>query len=69
MPEFSAIYWLIVLAVIVILFGGKRIPEIMQGMVEEFRNGPGPPGGHPVPVTGTNEKSFWKGVIRSLRHR
>lgn len=69
MGEFSPIYWLIVLAVIVILFGGRRIPEIMRGMGEEFRNGPGPRGGHPVPVTGPVEKSLWKGFVRSLRRR
>jgi len=69
MREFSPIYWLIVLAVIVILFGGRRIPKVMRAMGEEFRNGPGPRGGHPVPVTGTIEKSLWKGVIRSLRRR
>jgi TatA/E family protein of Tat protein translocase len=69
MGKFSPIYWLIVLAVIVILFGGRRIPEIMRGMGEEFRNGPGPRAGHPVPVTGPIEKSLWKGLVRSLRHR
>jgi TatA/E family protein of Tat protein translocase len=67
--EFSPIYWVIVLAVIVILFGGRRIPEVMRGMGEEFRNGSGPRGGHPVPVTGPVEKALWKGVLRSLPHR
>jgi sec-independent protein translocase protein TatA len=38
MGEFSPIHWLIVLAVIVILFGGKRIPEVMRGMGEGIRN-------------------------------
>ena len=38
MGEFSPIHWLIVLAVIVILFGGKRIPEVMRGMGEGIRS-------------------------------
>jgi sec-independent protein translocase protein TatA len=38
MGEFSPIHWLIVLAVIVILFGGRRIPEVMRGMGEGIRN-------------------------------
>jgi sec-independent protein translocase protein TatA len=38
MGEFSPIHWLIVLAVIVLLFGGKRIPELMRGMGEGIRN-------------------------------
>ena len=37
MGEFSPIHWLIVLAVIVLLFGGKRIPELMRGMGEGIR--------------------------------
>ncbi len=38
MGEFSAIHWLIVLAVIVLLFGGKKIPEVMRGLGEGIRN-------------------------------
>jgi sec-independent protein translocase protein TatA len=38
MGEFSPIHWLIVLAIIVILFGGRRIPEVMRGMGEGIRN-------------------------------
>ena len=38
MGEFSPIHWLIVLAIIVILFGGKRIPELMRGMGEGIRS-------------------------------
>jgi sec-independent protein translocase protein TatA len=38
MGEFSPIHWLIVLAVIVILFGGRRIPEVMRGMGEGIRS-------------------------------
>jgi len=38
MGELSPIHWLIVLAIIVILFGGKRIPEVMRGMGEGIRS-------------------------------
>ena len=38
MGELSPIHWLLVLAVIVILFGGKRIPEVMKGMGEGIRH-------------------------------
>lgn len=34
MGELSPIHWLIVLAVIVLLFGGKKIPEVMKGLGE-----------------------------------
>jgi sec-independent protein translocase protein TatA len=38
MGELSPIHWLIVLAVIVLLFGGKKIPEVMRGMGEGIRS-------------------------------
>ena len=38
MGELSPIHWLIVIAIIVILFGGKRIPEVMRGMGEGIRS-------------------------------
>jgi sec-independent protein translocase protein TatA len=34
MGELSPIHWLIVLAIIVLLFGGKKIPEVMKGLGE-----------------------------------
>lgn len=34
----SPIHWLIVLAIILIFFGGKRIPEIMKGFGEGIRS-------------------------------
>ncbi len=40
MGEFSIFHWLIVLAVILIFFGGKRIPEIMKGFGEGIRSFP-----------------------------
>lgn len=38
MGELSPIHWLIVLAIIVLLFGGKRIPEVMRGLGEGVKN-------------------------------
>ena len=38
MGEFSPIHWLIVLAIIVLLFGGKKIPEVMRGLCEGIRS-------------------------------
>jgi sec-independent protein translocase protein TatA len=38
MGEFSIFHWLIVLVVVLIFFGGKRIPEIMKGFGEGIRS-------------------------------
>ena len=38
MGEFSIFHWMVVLAVILIFFGGKRIPEIMKGFGEGIRS-------------------------------
>jgi len=38
MGELSIFHWLVVLAVILIFFGGKRIPEIMKGFGEGIRS-------------------------------
>jgi sec-independent protein translocase protein TatA len=58
MGEFSPFHWLVVLAVVVLLFGGKKIPEVMRGLGEGIRSfkegmhgggqGPTPP---PVPTS------------------
>jgi len=42
MGEMSPIHWLIVLAIILLLFGGKKIPEVMRGLgagVRSFKEG------------------------------
>jgi sec-independent protein translocase protein TatA len=62
MGEFSPIHWLIVLAIIVLLFGGKKIPEVMRGLgegIRSFKDGMNPnhtttaanPPVNPPPVT------------------
>ena len=50
--------WLVILAIVVILIAGKRIPEVMRQFGEHVSNGKGPRGGpptHPLPVTGPIE--------------
>ena len=38
MGEFSIFHWLIILAVVLIFFGGRRIPEVMKGLGEGIRS-------------------------------
>lgn len=38
MGEFSIFHWLVVLAIVLILFGGRKIPEVMKGLGEGIRN-------------------------------
>ena len=38
MGEFSPFHWLVVLAIVVLLFGGKKIPEVAKGIGEGIRN-------------------------------
>jgi sec-independent protein translocase protein TatA len=38
MGEFSPIHWMIVLAIILLLFGGRKIPELARGLGEGIRN-------------------------------
>ncbi len=38
MGEFSIFHWLVVLAVVLLLFGGRKIPEVMKGLGEGIRN-------------------------------
>jgi len=41
----SPVHWMIVAIVILILFGGRKIPEVMRGLGEGIRNfkTPAPP--------------------------
>jgi sec-independent protein translocase protein TatA len=38
MGEFSPIHWMIVLAIILLLFGGRKIPELARGLGEGIRS-------------------------------
>jgi sec-independent protein translocase protein TatA len=64
MGEFSIFHWLVVLAIVLIFFGGRRIPEVMKGLGEGIRsfkdgmsgvNTPTPP--PPSTQTTTTEKT------------
>jgi sec-independent protein translocase protein TatA len=37
MGEFSPFHWMIVAIVILVLFGGRKIPELMRGLGEGVR--------------------------------
>src|ERR1700751_244585 len=42
MGEFSIYHWLIVLAIVIFLYGGRRIPDLMHGMgrgIKSFKDG------------------------------
>jgi sec-independent protein translocase protein TatA len=42
MGEFSIYHWLLVLLVVILLFGGPKIPELMRGIgegIKSFREG------------------------------
>jgi sec-independent protein translocase protein TatA len=71
MEALSPFHLIIILAVIVLLFGGKKIPEVMRGLGEGIRNfkdgmnspHPNPPAAPPAaaptappPSAGTEEK-------------
>jgi sec-independent protein translocase protein TatA len=56
MGEFSPFHWLIVLAIVVLLFGGKKIPEVMRGLgegIRSFKEGMHGDGQNPAPPTQT----------------
>jgi sec-independent protein translocase protein TatA len=41
MGRFGATEWILIIVVIVLLFGGKKIPELMKGLgsgIKEFKN-------------------------------
>jgi sec-independent protein translocase protein TatA len=38
MGEFSPFHWLVVLAIVLLFFGGKKIPEVMRGLGEGIRS-------------------------------
>jgi sec-independent protein translocase protein TatA len=38
MGELSVYHWLIVLLIVVLLFGGRRIPALMRGLGEGIRS-------------------------------
>jgi sec-independent protein translocase protein TatA len=50
--ELSIYHWLIVLFVVILLFGGRKIPELMRGLgegIRSFREGKSGKGAEAVP--------------------
>jgi sec-independent protein translocase protein TatA len=42
MGEMSPIHWMIVAVVVLVLFGGRKIPDVMRGLgqgIKEFKEG------------------------------
>jgi hypothetical protein len=56
MTQFSPFHWLVVFAIVGLLSGGKRLPEIMRELGDARRGGPPPPS-HPLPVASPIETS------------
>ena len=64
MGEFSIFHWLVVLAIVLIFFGGRRIPEVMKGLgegIRSFKDGmsgssPAPPPQTPTPSDKAEEE-------------
>jgi len=60
MPHIGMQELLVILFIIILLFGAKRIPEIMRGMgrgVKEFKDGMKPEDDRPRDDKGTDEES------------
>ena len=66
MGEFSPLHWMVVLAVVVLFFGGRRIPEMMRGLgegVKSFKEGmrdeakPNPPASTTAPAATTTPET------------
>jgi sec-independent protein translocase protein TatA len=56
MGEFGIMHWVVVLAIVLIFFGGKRIPEVMKGFgegIRSFKDGMSGTSSTPTPPTQT----------------
>jgi sec-independent protein translocase protein TatA len=59
MGELSIYHWLVVLAIVVLLFGGRKIPDLMKGLGEGIRSFKGALSGDtnlPVSTNAISEK-------------
>jgi TatA/E family protein of Tat protein translocase len=64
MGEFSIFHWLIVLAVVLIFFGGRRIPEIMNEFGEAIMRVKQQP--QPRPLRLSRGETPWQAFTRYL---
>jgi len=71
MGEFSIFHWMVVLAIILIFFGGKRIPEIMKGFgegIRSFKEGMSGASHTPAaPPAQLSEESNWTSVPQTSK--
>ena len=59
MGEFSFYHWLVVLVIVVLLFGGRKIPELMKGLgegIRSFKDGLSGEANHPVSTNSEKHK-------------
>jgi sec-independent protein translocase protein TatA len=57
------IHWLIILLVVVLLFGGKKIPEVMRGLGEGIRSFKSGMHGHATTTEVTNPPAAPPAVV------
>jgi hypothetical protein len=66
--EFTIFHWLIILAIVLIFFSGRRIPEIMQGFGEGIMRGKRQLTRRPRPLRFSRGETRSQALIRHL-HR
>ena len=60
MGSMSLVHWLIVLAVVILLFGPRRLPELAKGMgeaIREFKKAVASPDQQKTQITGGQQNS------------
>jgi hypothetical protein len=58
--EGHLIHWLVILVVVALFYGGRKIPEVMRRLGEDINRRGGPPT-HPLPVSSPIETSRGSG--------
>jgi Sec-independent protein translocase protein TatA len=65
MSEFSLFHWLVVLALVAVLYHGRTVADAIRDLgdhIDNFRGGRGGGPSHPLPVTSPVETS--RGALR-----
>ena len=65
--DFGIFHWLAVLAIALILFGGRRMPEVMQRLGEELARQNQMLASRPRPLRLSRGETRWQALIPSLR--